>query len=93
MPHAIEPTLEWKLTIARNFAAVLRRDIGTFNLLQAVNLNDKETDPNICHTHDFCDANTALEEAFSFDGFDTNDHELWNEVWDIAKKNDFWWNE
>lgn len=54
--------------------------------------NAKETDPHICHSHDYCDANMAMAEAFKAitgrepDGDDADDADniLWSKAWDIA---------
>ena len=89
MPHVIEPTDEWKETLAKNFSKLLQDEIGQFKTLEAAALNEAEPDEMVCHSHDFTDANMIMAEAFAADGFDTDDFALWNEVWDIAKKNGF----
>lgn len=59
--------------------------------------NDAETDPRICHSHDFTDSNTAMELAiFHATGIFTSDHtpeqqedlglrKLWDDAWAMAK--------
>ena len=59
-----------------------------------------ESDPNdsICHSHDFCDANVAMIEAFKTLGVDEDlvcgqNEEvmaLWDEAWGIAKESGFY---
>ncbi len=50
-----------------------------------------------CHTHDFCDANMAMDAAFrtvvghEVDGDNENDCRLWNEAWSLAKTKRFTW--
>ena len=58
-------------------------------------LNKNETDKNVCHTHDFCDANMAMDEAFQ-DVFDRefnlnsqDDMNMVNLAWDKAKEQGF----
>ena len=64
-----------------------------------VQLTKKETDPMICHSGDYCDSNMAMYEAFVINGIDpletddgmSQEHtDLWNEAWDLAKKNLFY---
>ena len=55
---------------------------------------------NVCATHDFCDANMLMHEALcrcygvrDFPASNISESEtltgLWNEAWDIAKRNEF----
>ena len=57
-------------------------------------------DRNVCATHDFCDANMLMHEALcrcygvkDFPASNISESEtltrLWNEAWDIAKRNEF----
>jgi len=57
-------------------------------------LNAAETDPMICHSHDFFDANMAMDAAFAALSIDVFDYEgqmpqtvteLWNAAWERAK--------
>ncbi len=52
--------------------------------------NLHETDSNVCHSHDFCDANEAMLEAMadleiSMDMENAAHVQLWNEGWRIAR--------
>ena len=54
--------------------------------------NAAEKDPNICHSHDFCDANVVLLDVFLAHGMDPADEggmekwgNLWDETWTLAK--------
>ncbi len=58
--------------------------------------NAEEPDPSICHTHDFCDANilmsNAWEETFPHEPFvpqNTFHAELWSAAWQKARKAEF----
>lgn len=90
--------------IAKEFCAVLRQWLTPEQLAEAVARNAAETDPGICHSHDFCDANCAMHEAFVRCGLDPHstgvpdtDHplqsaecdELWDEAWTLAKARGF----
>jgi hypothetical protein len=69
-------------------------------------LNASETDKSICHSHDFCDANMAMDEAFTkvlgrqyvfFNDEEPEtekqneiDADLINAAWSMAKANKFY---
>jgi hypothetical protein len=80
---------------AREFSVVLRSWLTPAQMEEVIARNKAETDPRICHSHDFCDANMAMNEVFlDKHGLDLNAEDeahvtLWNEAWDIAKANDF----
>ena len=89
--------------VAAEFSRVLRRWLTPAELAMAIRLNKLEPSNSIiCHSHDFCDANMAMYEAFTTLGFTaTCDVEavesseyaasqaLWNAAWLIAFKADF----
>ena len=50
--------------VAREFSAVLLEWLGKDGLETTVENNRTQTDPLICHSHDTCDANMAMLEAF-----------------------------
>lgn len=82
--------------LARAFASELRDEIQDA-IFTVVALNDDEAEPNICHSHDFCDANQVMIDAWakvagvecSCDSNNEAETALWNEAWDIAKKAKF----
>ena len=61
--------------------------------------NKSETNDGICHSHDFCDANMLMLDAFieTFgrnpldgpDGMTDEDGKLWDGAWAIAKAAEF----
>lgn len=58
--------------------------------------NRTESNPNVCHSGDFCDSNMILHEVFMRYGMDVADEggvdrwgDLWNEIWTRAKARDF----
>lgn len=80
--------------LAHEFAVVLRRDLTHEQLAQVNARNEVEEDSSICHTHDFCDANESMAEAFErlFSRpmtFDEDDTALVHEAWSIAKNDRF----
>lgn len=50
--------------LAREFSLKLRHYLSEHEMSQVVSLNESEEDPEICHSHDFCDANMIMYEAF-----------------------------
>ena len=63
---------------------------------EIVERNKNETDPHICHSHDFCDANMFLYDVFKKYGMDSAAKggirkcaDLWNSAWNLDKANNF----
>lgn len=52
------------LLIAMEFCRILRRDLSVEDLGEVCARNAVETSSGVCHSHDFCDANMVMEEAF-----------------------------
>lgn len=85
------------------FSAVLREWLSEreLTLIRARNASDQRRD--VCHSHDFCDANMAMEEAFHRLGYSTPfdlapDEESplhraamrrWNAAWEMARDRGF----
>ncbi len=55
---------------------------------EACRRNHEEQNPNVCHTHDFCDANMVMHAAFRMEGIADAENEThvdtWNAAWKIA---------
>ena len=78
--------------LCSEFCKKLSIEIGDTNLHEVVNRNRLESDKKICHSHDFCDANMVMEDAFkSLFGKDSGDDDihLINAAWDEAKLYEF----
>lgn len=80
------PTAE---AIGDKFAAVLAEWLSPEHLARVRELNRAEQNPGVCHSHDYCDANMAMLEAFESFGIevDVQDDEqraLWGRAWDHA---------
>ena len=82
-------------SLAREFIEQLRADLTDEQIAEIVARNKAEQNPNVCHSHDFCDANEYMLEAFqeTFPGkawheLDTTDGR-WSAAWDLAKKWEF----
>lgn len=83
------------LTLANRFSVLLLRDIGSKNLKTVVKLN-RTAKPSVCHSHDFCDANMTMLEAYSDVmkiSQDAVDLEAacpeMDAAWSLAKQNEF----
>lgn len=51
--------------LAREFSRQLRDSLLEHEMSQVISLNDSEEDKDCCHSHDFCDANMVMDEAFN----------------------------
>ncbi len=95
---ALDERDELASKIAKEFCRQLRAELSSDAIGTIIDLNNDETNPQICHTHDFCDANmvmhTAMEQVDSslvtVDAF-TSDKTttLWSMAWTLAKKSEF----
>jgi hypothetical protein len=79
--------------VATKFVSILRAWATPYQWKVMRKRNAAETDPGVCHSHDWCDANMAMAEAFEHFGLDplpederasTTATNLWNEAWDAA---------
>lgn len=94
--------------LAKKFSKVLKKWLGKKKMAIVVSRN-KEANDSCCASHDFCDANMAMDEAFTkvmgrtFDfNFEetteggmqnSKDTDLMNAAWSMAKSNDFYINQ
>jgi len=92
-------------TLAKAFCDVVTRSLSSDELLQVIEWNRAEKDPLVCHTHDYCDANMLMDEAFTEafgcsplddgqrdpkdDGMTLANVTLWNAAWNLAKGANF----
>jgi hypothetical protein len=51
--------------LAREFSRVLRQHLSPCDVACAIAANRAEADPGVCHSHDYCDANMAMDAAFT----------------------------
>jgi hypothetical protein len=91
--------------MADKFSEVLRGWLTPEEMAAVIERNRTEEHPSVCHSHDFCDANEAMAEAFQalmgrdvllIGDIDTAgleavnaDSDLWGAAWDLAKRNEF----
>jgi hypothetical protein len=87
--------------LAKEFSRILQECFMPALLKQAIARNETAEYKRACATHDFCNANLAMDEAFENLGwkgisdFETDSPEqvaamdLWNKAWDYAKANKF----
>lgn len=80
--------------VARTFGILLRAELGLKKLTVVIARNRKEKDLNVCHSHDFTDANMIMADAFKkvlgrpFRST-LKDNAIFNEAWDTAKTAEF----
>lgn len=83
--------------IAEAFAEVMRQWLTPAEF-EEMRLRNTRYGPQVCASHDFCDANMAMDAAFEglqiptclYFPDNSREHEeackLWNEAWDLAKR-------
>src|SRR3990167_3393949 len=82
--------------LALTFSHVLKNWLTKDEILQVIFLNEQEISSGICHTHDFCDANQAMIDAFiklfncTPEMQNDNDVDIINAAWEMAKKERFY---
>lgn len=82
--------------LAKEFSDLLAREIGIMAIREVQRKNAEWPDSDVCHSHDFCDANMVMHEAGKnlklWD--DDSDMEvimaLWNPAWDLAVEQKFY---
>lgn len=95
---------QWAYDLAAAFSVELEQTLTYDQFEEVLHRNAAETDPRICHSHDFCDANQVMLDALSAIGaelgwpehiwkeFDASNDEqgaLINKAWGIAKEAKF----
>lgn len=76
--------------VAAEFVRRVRAEIGNDNCKSVDQMNAMESNPNVCHSHDFTDANECMDQALFATGaafsYTTED---WDAAWNIAKRGGF----
>jgi hypothetical protein len=97
--HVVTPaaTIGEKIILAREFGSKVQEELSRADFRSVLELN--RNDSAACHTHDFCDANMLMLEAFKVtferdpvfltNPEDVADLALWNDAWQIAKAAEF----
>lgn len=81
--------------IAATFTAKLFDALGLLTMNEVVQRNRTEESPKVCHSHDFCDANVVMADAFAeeaghdIDMDDAGHLDVWNEAWELARGSRF----
>lgn len=96
--YAIGDGWAWEELTARDiavaFSELITDTLTTSELSMVIARNAEESIPEVCHSHDFCDANVVMEKAFKRHRLEmdpTNEPlaTLWSQAWNLAKKADF----
>ena len=75
-------------TLAQEFSAALQSLLTREQMQSVILQNAAETQSNICHLHDFCDANVVMHEVFRTHGMDPADEggmDQWGSLWDATR--------
>ncbi|MDN7869816.1 hypothetical protein QZM26_10355 [Burkholderia multivorans] len=83
-----------KLEMAQSFSKKLVDNHRAEQIIDIIISNRHEDNVGVCHSHDYFDANMLMLEVFEENNLsieDESNHALWNEVWDLAKKNEFFY--
>jgi hypothetical protein len=94
------PTIHDTIALARAFADEVKESFSHAEFNRMLDMNkSSHADEGICATHDFCDANMLMLNAFKktflrepailTDADDEVDARLWGDAWAIAKAADF----
>lgn len=93
-----EKIMQPQIELAQRFSELLKRVIGP-SIADVISRNALEENCDVCHSHDFCDANEVMLQAWKDCGHDPDDitgedhadeaRRLWQTSWDIAKEYDF----
>lgn len=81
--------------LALAFARDLRKEITDENVEEVVRRNARPDYAGSCASHDFCDANMVMADAFhhimgrDFEISSEVDMEIWNRAWDTARASGF----
>ena len=84
--------------LARAFSGVLQEWLSWEEMQMVLARNEMAAYRGCCASHDFCDANMAMNEAFRRLGipfeFGNDLHDtLWSAAWHLAKQNKFFINQ
>ena len=87
--------IELAVDIARQFSGRIQTAISADQFKTVVELNLQETNQDVCHSHDFVDADVIMLEAFASvldecDLQNEDDLELLNVAWTIAREANFY---
>lgn len=83
--------------IASEFSRLLLAEIGAEKLAAVIAANKVQTDKEICHSHDYTDANVIMAEAWDnvmhseIDLQSDSQTGLWNDAWREAKDEEFFY--
>jgi hypothetical protein len=70
------------IILAQEFTARLRATLTSEKWIELIDLNSNESNPAICHSHDYCDANQIMIDSISFIGIEYSaESTLWSDAW------------
>tara|TARA_R110002126_G_scaffold257592_1_gene400640 strand:+ start:184 stop:495 length:312 start_codon:yes stop_codon:yes gene_type:complete len=83
----MQTTKPMPILLAEKFTELLRATLTPSEFAEMADANANETNPGICHSHDYCDANQIMLDAFEATEM-VNDysHTLWSDAWTYARE-------
>lgn len=91
-------TIHEKIGLAQIFGEKLQEALDDEQLRAAIARNNAEgPHSEVCHSHDFCDANMVMDAAWremfgqELDPTNQAECDIWNDAWAIAKAANFFW--
>lgn len=85
--------------LSARFNEIVNREFSVEQLIEVNAKNKTDEYIGCCGTHDYCDANMLMDEAFTevigreVDVLSEDDCQLWSDAWDLSKDNEFKLNE
>lgn len=77
----METTKPQHVQLAEKFTELLRATLTESEFAEMADANANESDPAVCHTHDYCDANQIMLDALAALGIEYNDEStLWSDA-------------
>lgn len=77
------PDMSPVIIIGHRFVRILRDELSPSDFAEMLSRNRHEPNPAVCHSHDFCDANVYMADAFGGHPMDAG---VWNAAWGRAKR-------
>lgn len=77
--------------LSYRFSAILRETLSDREMADVITRNREYVDPMVCASHDFCDANEVMAEAWvdcfgaSIDLQSDDMRSMWNAAWEMSK--------
>ena len=83
----MQTTPTYIIILAEKFVELLRAALTPSEFAEMADANANETNPDICHSHDYCDANQIMLDALQSLGIEYDaDSALHSDAWTYARE-------